>query len=253
MMISVITVTWNNLSTLKQTIDSVAAQTYSFKEHWIIDGGSTDGTLEFLQSISDKTEYKHVRWISEKDKGIFDAMNKGIERVAGDIFGFLNSDDFYAHTQVLNKIAKTFSEHAIDAVYGDLDYVHPVETNRIFRKWRSKDVGLSAFQWGWMPAHPTFYMRKECVKSYGGFRLDMGSAADYEFMLRYMYKHRIKTKHIPDVMVKMRTGGASNATIRGRLKANRMDRKAWTVNGLKPLPFTHFAKPARKIIQFILK
>lgn len=253
MKISVITVTRNNLTTLKQTLASVAEQTYAHKEHWVIDGASTDGTVEYLKQIQLDPQYAHLFWISEQDHGIYDAMNKGIKQIHGEVFGFLNADDFFTHPQVLTKLAAVFQTNHVDAVYGDLDYVYPDKTYKIFRKWRSKEVSKNAFLWGWMPAHPTFYMKKKYVKLHGGFRLDLGSAADYEFMLRYLYKYNIKSKHLPEVMVKMRTGGASNESLKGRWKANQMDRKAWIVNGLKPLPFTHIAKPARKVFQFLMK
>ena len=201
-------------------------------------------------------------------------MNKGIRLATGDIIGILNADDFYASPDVLAKVAAVFEDPAVEACYGDLEYVKggsrfKVQGSRlkttlnvehrtlngfsVVRYWQSGPFTPDRFRWGWMPPHPTFFVRRSVYEKFGLFRLDMGSAADYELMLRLLLKHRITTAYIPEVLVRMRVGGASNATLTSRIKANRMDRRAWEVNGLKPYPWTLLCKPLRKLPQWFLR
>ncbi|OHB33344.1 MAG: glycosyl transferase [Desulfuromonadaceae bacterium GWC2_58_13] len=243
--ISIITATYFSESTLRDTLDSVARQEVR-AEHIIVDGGSKDRTLEILSS------YSHLsRIVSEPDRGIYDAMNKGIAMASGDVVGILNSDDFYPDHRVLSWVAEVFSDPNVDSCYGDLKYVHPVDTTRVIRSWKSGSYSRDAFFWGWMPPHPTFFVRRSLYEKFGGFNLDLGSAADYELMLRFLVKHRISAVYIPEVLVKMRSGGVSNVSLRNRLKANSMDRRAWWVNDLHPYPWTSAMKPLRKIGQFL--
>lgn len=245
-MISIITATFNSASTLRDCLNSVDSQPVTM-EHLIIDGGSTDDTLEIAKS------FPHVsRIVSEPDSGIYDAMNKGIALATGDVIGILNSDDFYADQDVLTKVADIFSDETIDACYGDLMYVDATDTSKITRNWKSGTFSQRSFYWGWMPPHPTFFVRRSVYEKYGMFNLNLGSAADYELMLRFLVKHGINTAYIPEVLVKMRAGGVSNVSLKNRLKANRMDRYAWTVNGLKPYPWTTYLKPLSKIRQFFV-
>ena len=242
--ISIITATFNSASTLRDCLTSVSSQ-HITTEHLIIDGVSTDKSLAIVNS------YPHIaKIISEPDRGIYDAMNKGIALATGDVIGILNSDDFYADRDVLAKVAQVFTKDGVDSCYGDLVYVDPANISRITRVWKSGPFHINNFFWGWMPPHPTFFVRRTLYEKYGMFNLNLGSAADYELMLRFLVKHKITMSYIPEVLVKMRAGGVSNVSLRNRLKANRMDRKAWEVNGLDPFPWTTCLKPLRKIGQF---
>lgn len=247
-MISIITVSFNAESTLVDCIESVASQT-ELTEHILIDGASTDSTCQIIEQFRDRL----ALCVSEPDSGIYDAMNKGIQRASGDIIGVLNADDYYPSANILTKVKQVFTNNQIDACYGDLLYVDSQDKDKIIRNWRSGEYTSRKFYWGWMPPHPTFFVRRSAYQDYGLFNLDLGSAADYEIMLRFLLKHNLKTKYIPDVLVHMRTGGISNTSVTNRLKANQMDRKAWTVNGLKPYPWTLWFKPLRKVGQWFIK
>jgi glycosyltransferase len=248
MKVSVITATFNSAATLTDTLSSVRDQTYPLVEHLIIDGGSKDNTMEIVAG------FPHIKQIcSEKDRGIYDAMNKGVKRATGDIVGILNSDDFYASENVLREVVDTFEQSGCDAVYGDLQYVDKDDVSKVVRYWRSGPYQQGAFKWGWMPPHPSFFVRHTLYDRCGLFNLDMKTAADYELMLRMIHKEGASLQYLPNVLVKMRTGGASNASLASRLKANADDRKAWDVNGLTPYWFTMYLKPIRKITQFIFK
>jgi glycosyltransferase involved in cell wall biosynthesis len=245
--LSIITATLNNASTIRDCIESVIKQDLSV-EHIIIDGGSTDGTLDIIH------EYRpHLaKLVSESDKGVYDALNKGIQMAECNIIGLLHADDFYAEPDILSKVASVFGDHNIDACYGDLVYIKSRNAARIVRYWQAGPYNLRRFYWGWMPPHPTFFVCKKIYENYGLFRLDLGSAADYELMLRFLMKYKIRPTYIPEVMVKMRTGGISNASLRNRLLANRNDRLAWKVNGLNPYPWTLFLKPLLKLKQYFV-
>lgn len=248
MRISIITATYNSSKTIRDTLDSVKVQTHPDIEHLIIDGLSKDNTLEIVKG------YPHVsKIISEKDNGIYDAMNKGVRATTGEIVGILNSDDVYINNGVLNKVAKAFEDEDTDAVYGDLKYVQQNDLSKTTRTWRTGTFSKNKFYYGWMPPHPSFFVRKRVYDKVGLFNTELRSSADYEFMLRVLLKHNHKVKYIPEVLVKMRTGGMSNATLNNRLRANQEDRKAWELNGLKPYFFTIPLKPLRKIFQFISK
>jgi glycosyltransferase involved in cell wall biosynthesis len=249
MKISIITVAYNSAKTIEDTIKSVLSQSYQDIEYLIIDGASKDNTL----AIVEKYREKIAKVVSEPDQGIYDAMNKGVALATGDVVGILNSDDFYADDDVLKNVAEQFKQSDIEGLYADLDYVDATDTNLIVRKWRSGTYKEKAFLKGWMPPHPTFFVRKEVYKKFGSYNLSLKSAADYEFMLRVIHKEKIKLGYLPNVIVKMRAGGMSNASFKNRLKANREDRKAWELNGLKPGPFTLIRKPLSKLVQFIKK
>ncbi len=246
--ISIITVAYNSAKTIEDTLKSVVNQEYKSVEYIIIDGGSTDDTLQIVE----KYKSKIAVLVSEKDKGIYDAMNKGIAFATGDIIGILNSDDFYPDPHVLSKIVNEFKPE-IDGVYADLVYVDPGNTARINRTWKSGDYQIGMFLKGWMPPHPTFFVRKEIYDIYGTYALNLRSAADYEFMLRVIHKHGIKLAYLPETIVRMRAGGASNASLKNRIKANKEDRLAWKMNDLRPQLFTHLRKPLSKIFQFLKK
>jgi len=245
--VSIITATYNSATTVADTLLSVEKQTFLPNiEHIIIDGVSKDNTLKIVQ------HFKHVHQvISEKDKGIYDAMNKGIQNATGDIIGILNSDDFYAHENVIEEIAKLFETTNCDAVYGDLIFVHPEKSNRILRKWIAGNFSPKQVLRGWMPPHPTFFVRKEVYEKYGMFNTNFISSADYELLLRFLYVHKIKVEYLKDVLVHMRSGGQSTKSFKNRIRAHKEDYMAWKVNNLKPKWYTLMMKPARKIKQFL--
>jgi glycosyltransferase involved in cell wall biosynthesis len=248
MKISIITATYNSALTVKDTLFSIQEQDYPDIEHIIVDGHSADNTLELVNG------YPHVaKVISEKDRGIYDAMNKGISLATGEVIGILNSDDIYTDSTVISSVAQVFSNPKIMTCYADLQYVHPADLNRTIRTWKSGPFHRRNFYKGWMPPHPTFFVRANVYREVGLFNLDLRSAADYEIMLRILLKHGVTSHYLPRIIVKMRAGGMSNASFRNRLLANKEDRLAWKLNGLKPYFFTTYLKPLRKIHQFIFK
>jgi glycosyltransferase involved in cell wall biosynthesis len=244
---SIITVVFNNADTIAHCLESVNSQSLPV-EHIIIDGGSTDGTLQVIERFRPKL----ARFVSEFDHGIYDAMNKGIALATGDVIGILNSDDCYVSANVIEKISEIFKDERIDSCYADLVYVDPLDKSKIIRRWKSGLYDERSFYWGWMPPHPTFFVRRSVYEKYGLFKTDIGTAADYELMLRFLLKHKITTAYIPEVLVIMQDGGISNSSLLKRIKANRMDLSAWHVNGLKPYPWTIFFKPLRKMGQFLV-
>jgi glycosyltransferase len=246
--ISIITVAYNAQNTIQSCLDSVARQNVAL-EHIVIDGASSDNTLEIVRRH--QSRQANVIVVSEPDDGIYDAMNKGLRQAKGDIVGILNADDFYATDKALSRVSKAFAAAQIDSCYGDLVYVDRDNLKKITRYWKASKFDRSAFYQGWMPPHPTFFVRRRVYEGYGLFKPELGSAADYELMLRFLFKHGITTRYIPEVLIKMRTGGVSNISLKNRVLANQMDREAWRVNQLRPKPWTLFAKPIRKITQFI--
>jgi len=244
--ISIITTAYNSASTIADTLTSVATQDYPNIEHIIVDGASHDKTISIVNS------FLHIqKIISEKDNGIYDAMNKGLAVSTGEIIGFLNSDDFYVSPDIISSIANQMAQDQSDALYADLVYVHQKNTNRILRTWRAGKFKAGKFLFGWMPPHPTFFVRKAIYDRFGGFNTALKSSADYELMLRFLYKHQIKVSYLPKVIIKMRAGGVSNASLSNRLRANKEDRAAWRLNHLDPYIFTAVLKPLRKLTQFI--
>ena len=247
MKISIITVCYNSVKTIEDTIQSVINQDHDDVEYIIVDGGSTDGTQDIVNKYRDSVDV----FISEPDKGIYDAMNKGIQFASGEVIGILNSDDVYTSETVLSKVAQHIQ--GADAVYANLYYVHAENTSKIIRKWQSKPYKNGLFLKGWMPPHPTFFVKKSCYDKLGNYTLQLKSAADYELMLRFIHKHQIKLNFLDEFIVKMRVGGESNVSFKNRLRANKEDRMAWKMNGLKPNALTLYRKPLSKIGQFIKK
>jgi glycosyltransferase len=244
--VTLITATYNSAATIRDTLDCIAAQDYPDIEHLIIDGVSKDATLAIV------AEYPHVaRVICEPDKGLYDAMNKGVQAASGEVIGILNSDDFYPHPQVISRVVALMEKTGADALYADLDYVDAENTDAIVRSWKSQPYHQRLFQQGWMPPHPTFFVRKGVYEQYGGFNTQLRFAADYELMLRFLLRHGVSVCYLPEVVTKMRMGGLSNAAWKNRLKANREDREAWRLNGLQPRWYTIVMKPLRKIGQFL--
>lgn len=246
MKVSIITVCYNSSQTIENTIQSVVSQNYSNIEYIIVDGLSSDDTLKII----DRYKNKITKVISEKDNGIYDAINKGISVSTGDIVAILHADDFYTNENVISTIVNDFVNKRVDAIYGDLQYVDRLDTNQIKRNWVSGEYNKENFLKGWMPPHPSFFVTKECYNKFGVFNTSLKSAADYELMLRFLYKHNCTVDYIPQVLVKMRVGGKSNVSIMNRIKANREDKKAWEINGLTPGVFTFIRKPLSKLNQF---
>jgi glycosyltransferase involved in cell wall biosynthesis len=247
MKISIITATYNSAKTVRDTLSSIATQQYKDVEHIIIDGISTDGTLNIVR------EFPHVlesNIYSGKDDGIYDAMNKGIEKATGEVIGILNSDDFYNSDLVLTKVAAAFADPSVDVVYGDLQYVKQDDVTVITRTWKAGVFHKRKFYFGWMPPHPTFFVRRRMYEKAFLFDKSFRSAADYELMLRMMMKYNAKAEYIPNVLVKMRTGGESNSSIKKRLEANSQDLRAWKANGLGGYYLIRILKPARKVFQY---
>lgn len=247
--ISIITVSYNSQSTIKHTIDSVSSQTYKNKEYILVDGASKDWTLDILDFKKDEID----NFVSEPDDGIYDAMNKGIKAATGDIVGILNSDDFYYNQDVLSKVAKVFEETNSDCLYGDLIFVNKGDARKIVRYWKSGKFEKNHMTKGWMLPHPTFFVKKEIYQKFGLYNTSLKSAADYEMILRLLHKEKIVVEYIPEILIKMRVGGESNASILNRLKGNNEDNIAWDLNRLKKPPFIRFIKPFRKISQFFRK
>ena len=219
--VSIITVSFNSINTITRTICSVIDQTYSNIEYIIIDGNSNDGTKEIIESFGNKIQ----KFISEPDKGIYDAMNKGIKVATGDIVGILNSDDILYDNNVIEDIVKAFKEEDIDCCYGDLVYLDRNNINKITRKWISSEFKEGAFEKSWTPPHPTFYCKREIYEKYGYYRIDFKIASDTELMYRFLEKHKIKSKYICRMMVKMRDGGISNRGLNSiRVITNEMKR-----------------------------
>ena len=241
--VSILTVAYQSAATLRQTIDSVLSQDYSNIEYWVIDGGSNDGSVEILESYAGR-----VHFISEKDSGIYDALNKGLARISGDIVGVIGADDFYPTTDVISSVVASFQANQTDAIYGDIQFVDP-ESMRVVRYWKAGAYQINNWLYGWMPPHLSFYVKRDVYERLGNYRTDFRCAADYEWMLRALYKHRISVAYLPKLLMTMRNGGTSTASWKHRWVANREDRKAWALNDLKPYFFTVTLKPIRKIIQ----
>ncbi|MFZ1529930.1 MAG: glycosyltransferase family 2 protein [Ferruginibacter sp.] len=249
MKVSIITVTYYSEKYLTDCIESVIKQTYKDIEHIVIDGKSKDGTLAIIKKYNDHIAH----WISETDRGMYDAINKGIELATGDIVGILNSDDMLDTEDVIEAIVEAFKDEKIDAVYGDLEYVDKADNNKIWRIWKGKPYKRSLFHFGWMPAHPTFYVRKKLVDKYGGYENHYYSAADYEFMARYLYKYKLNGYYLPKLIVKMRVGGMSNKNFWQRLRANRRDYLAMKHVDIPFAFLVSVLKPLSKLHQFYKK
>lgn len=232
MKLSLITVTYNSGATLAYTIKSVLSQTYPDIEYIIVDGASKDNTVAIIKEYEPLFKGR-IKWISEPDKGLYDAMNKGIRLATGDIIGILNSDDFFTNQNVLQKVADTFNEDAsLDAVYGDVHFVNPEDLERCVRYYSSRVFNRKLMKLGFMPAHPSFYVRKECFEKYGIYKTDYKIAADFEFLLRVIYKNKIKTKYIPFDMVTMRTGGASTSGLESHKRIMKEHLRAFHENDI---------------------
>ncbi len=247
MKISVITVCFNSANTLRATLESVAAQSHANFEHIIVDGGSTDGTLDIIHAWQGHP----LRVIYGPDRGMYDAMNKGITAASGGIIGFLNSDDRYADDHVLARIAASLANPIIDCCHGDLVFVDS-SRSRVLRYWKGTDFMPRRFRFGWMPAHPTLYVRRKIVDAVGPFSLAYRVASDIEWMMRLFLLPALRCAHIPRVLVEMDSGGVSNAGYGAFLRANREVWRACHTLRIAPAPFV-FGKTMRKVPQWLRK
>ncbi|CAN5789324.1 glycosyltransferase family 2 protein [soil metagenome] len=250
MKISLITVCFNSAKHIQTALESVDAQSWPDIEHLIIDGGSTDGTLEIVRGMP--RPWRRV--VSEKDNGIYDAMNKGIRMATGDVVGFLNSDDFYASPDALQGVGSVLLDPRVDACYGDLCYVEPHDTSRVVRYWQSSPFRKKAFLAGWCPPHPTFYLRRSILLKHGAFDLTYSIAADIELMIRMMEVVGIRTRYVPGVLVHMRLGGTTNKSWRNIFTQNREIWRAMRSHGLQPsLPAFVLGKFISRGRQFVTR
>ncbi|RZK42885.1 MAG: glycosyltransferase [Pedobacter sp.] len=247
MKISIITVVYNGEKYLEDCIKSVISQNYPNLEYIIIDGNSTDGSLGIIERYRKNIH----RFVSEKDKGMYDALNKGIRLATGDVVGILNADDVLASPDVIKTIAESFQTNNPEVLYGNLNYVHPEHIDKVVRKWISKPFTKRDIILGWMPAHPTFYAKRTLFAKLGDYSLDFGSAADYELMVRYLFKNNVSAFYLNKLIVKMRTGGMSNASFKHRYAAFINDYKALKRNGVPFASFTILFKKISKIAQFV--
>jgi glycosyltransferase involved in cell wall biosynthesis len=246
MTVTIITVSFNSAKTISDTLQSIALQTYPKIEHIIIDGASKDHTLDIIR------QFPHVaKVISEPDKGIYDAMNKGINMATGDIIGILNSDDFYGATDLIQKVVDAFEQQQIDAVFGDVTFVQPNNLKKVVRYYSSKRFHPKKFEFGYMPAHPTFFTKKETYEKYGMFKTNYHISADYELLIRLLYVHKLKYHYLNYSMVTMRAGGVSNSSLKHIYILNKEIVRACEENGIKTNMFKLSLKFFRKISEFI--
>lgn len=246
MKLSLITVTSNSGQFLEDCILSVIAQNYPNIEYIVIDGKSTDNTIDIIK----KYEHSIQTWISEPDRGMYDAINKGMKLATGDIIGILNSDDVLDNNAVVSSVIQAFKENGVDSIYGDLEYVDQQDINKVYRIWKGRTYKRSRFLTGWMPAHPTFYFRRSLFEQYGGYENHFYSSADYELMCRYLFKHSVSSFYLPKFIVRMRRGGQSNGSLKMRLRANRRDYLAMKKNGIPFALLVSILKPLSKLHQY---
>ena len=236
---SIITVVFNGAKTVSETISSVLQQDFFDFEYIIQDGESTDNTDEIIKRFSDP----RIKYERKKDDGIYEAMNNAIARATGDIIAFLHSDDVYLNSNVLTQMNQLFLTKPVDAAYADLIYVDRFNVMKVIRQWKAGQYNKIKFLNGWMPPHPTFFVKRSVYLQFGNFRLDLYYASDYELMLRFLFKYNVAVDYLPQEIVRMRTGGMSNVSWGNRWKANREDKLAWKLNGLNPRFFTFLFKP----------
>lgn len=245
--ISIVTPVYNAASTIAGCLQSVASQSYSC-EHIVIDGKSSDDTVGIVKT------FPHVaRLISERDAGIYDAMNKGVALATSDVVGILNADDFYTDDQVLAKVADAFAAQPVDAVFADLVYVRPERLDKIVRYYSGANFTLKEFAYGSMPPHPTFFVKKACYLNYGYFKTDYRIAADFELLARFMVGHRISYRYLPGVIIKMRTGGVSTRDLNSNVILNREVLRACRENGISTNMLKIYSKYFRKCMQLVFR
>ena len=250
MKLSIITVTFNSSSTLSDTIQSVLLQSYPNIEYILVDGFSNDNTVDIIKGSEPKFGNR-MKWVSEKDLGLYDAMNKGIRMATGDIVGIINSDDFYHRSDVVSKVIEAFQDEEVQAVYADIRFVNPNNLDKTVRYYSSKNFSPKLFRFGFMPAHPTFFTYRKYFVEFGYYKMDYKIAADYELLIRFLYTHHLKTKYLPLDFMKMRTGGASTASIRSNILLNKEIVRACRENGIWTCMPLLFLKYFIKIFELI--
>ena len=245
MKISIITATYNNKKTIADTLYAVSSQTYKNIEHIIIDGKSTDNTLKIIE----EQKNDKIKIISEKDNGIYDALNKGIKHATGEVIGFLHSDDIYADNNAIKYVVEKFNTEKTDSLYADLQYVSKNDINKVIRNWKSGKYHIKKLKQGWMPPHPTFFVKNEIYEKHGIFNTNYKIAADYDLMLRFLGKHKITTTYLPLTLIKMRVGGESNKSLKNIIRKMKEDFRAIKNNNIGGI-FTLIRKNTSKITQF---
>lgn len=254
MKISIITVAYNNKDTIQDAMDSVLSQDYDDLEYIMVDGASTDGTVAVIKDVAKKYPERSMKFISEKDDGIYDAMNKGIGLATGNVVGLLNSDDVYADNLVLNKVADVFADPLIDSCYADLVYVDKFDLNKVIRYWKSCGYQHGLFSKGWAPPHPTFFVRRKIYEKYGMFDLSYSMGNDVDLMMRFLSKYKLKSVYVHEIFVKMRLGGESNRDIVNIVRQNLELFRAGKRNDIKIFPPAFiFSKIVARISQYISK
>ena len=251
MKVSLVTVTFNSDQTLRDTIQSVFNQTYSDIEYIIIDGLSKDNTVDIIRKYEPQFQGR-LKWISERDNGLYDAMNKGIRMSTGDIVGIINSDDFYHRRDIISRVAEAFKNEETQAVYGDVRFVNPDNLNRTVRYYSSRNFSPNRFRYGFMPAHPTFFTYRKYFEKFGYYKIDYHIAADYELLIRFLYVHRLKSKYLSLDFMKMRTGGASTASIKSNILLNKEIVRACSENGIWTCMPLLFLKYFIKVFELFL-
>lgn len=245
MKVSLITVSFNSAATIKDTINSIRSQDFPDIEYLVVDGNSKDETVQIIKSLERKID----KWISEPDKGIYDAMNKAIKMATGEVVGILNSDDFYSANNIISQVAAAFSDSTIDAVFGDLIFVDPTDLKKIVRTYSSAKWSPNKFARGFMPAHPTFFVRRKYYEQIGLFKTDYKIAADYELLIRFLYVHKLKYKYLPINMVTMRKGGVSSNGIRSNIILNNEIIRGCRENGISTNVFKVYPKYFVKLFE----
>jgi glycosyltransferase involved in cell wall biosynthesis len=246
--VSIITVVRNNEATVAHAINSILSQDYPEIEYVVIDGGSEDATVDIIKSYDKKIN----RFISESDEGMYDAMNKGLKLATGNIIGLLNSDDFYEHKRVISEVVEQFIPRAVDLIFGDIVFVNPQNLHQVIRYYSSAKFRPELFSWGWIPAHTSCFLKREVYEEYGYFKTNYQLAADYELLLRFIKIHQIFYSYIPEVLVRMRPGGASNKNLLCRWISNQEILKACREHGIKTNFFKLLARYPAKIWENIL-
>jgi glycosyltransferase involved in cell wall biosynthesis len=248
--VTLITATYNSGASIKTCLDSVVSQDYDVFEYLIIDGKSSDETLSIVEDYQKK--YFYIKLISEKDEGIYDALNKGVLLATGDIIGFVHSDDLLASKTVISEIVATLKNEKLDGVYGDLEYVRKEDTSKVVRFWKSRSFNSKLLSMGWMPAHPTLFLKKEVYEKHGFFNLSYKISADYDFMLRILKDDSLKFGYLPKVITKMRVGGASNGSINNIINKTKEDYRAIRSNQIGGW-FSILIKNTSKIKQLFIR
>jgi len=249
MKVSIITVVFNNKATIADAVESVLGQTYHDIEYIVVDGGSTDGTVEVLKSYGSRIS----KFVSERDKGLYDAMNKGILMATGDIVGILNSDDLYRHAEVIKTVVDTFNKSNVDSVFGDMIYVQRDNPEKIVRYYRSNNFKLEDFRKGMMPGHASFFVKKAFFEKFGIYNTNYKISADFDLLLRFLYVNRISYEYIPQVLIVMRMGGVSTRGLSSMLLMNKENLQICKLNNVKTNLLKIYSKYLYKIFQFVTK